>query len=569
MKTIAIYTRKSKATNKGESIENQINLCKNYISKIFFEDEVKIEIYDEGEGFSGGDSTRKKFNELIQDAKKGKYDVLICYRLDRVARSVADFSDLIEELNRNNISFISVKEQFDTTTPMGRAMMYIASVFAQLEREIGAERIRDNMRELAKTGRWLGGTTPTGYESVGFELMNVKEYNENNEVVTKVKKAFMLKKIDEEIYTVKTLFQKFLNLKSLTALETYALNNNIKTKNNIYFSRFALKTILTNPVYAKNDLDMYNYFKENNVDVFSNKEDFDGLHGIMAYNKTLQVKHKAIRKKDIHQWIVACGKHKGIIDGRDWIYVQNILNINKQKSYRKPKKNTAILTGMIFCKECGSPMRPRIQTGRLYKDGTEKYVYSCTLKEKSRRKKCTGKNINGNEIDTLLLEKIKKIIVPNQKICDELKKIANTKADIVDENDEFISLKSKYDKNQKDLENLIQKIRYVDIDLIDDINKEVKKIKKENEEISVKLNKYNEEKQISKLEVDVAQIVLEIIENHFNKFNKLDIMEQKALLRLIINKVSGNGDTVEVNLLTDNSSAFFNSILLPSGENSK
>ena len=119
------------------------------------------------------------------------------------------------------------------------------------------------------------------------------------------------------------------------------------------------------------------------------------------------------------------------------------------------------------------------------------------------------------------------------------------------------------------IKNLIQKIRYVDIDLIEDINKEVKKIKNENEEISIKLNKYNEEKQINKLEVDVSQIVLEIIENHFNKFNKLDIMEQKALLKLIINKVSGNGDTVEVNLLTDNSSVFFNSILLPSGENSK
>ena len=214
-------------------------------------------------------------------------------------------------------------------------------------------------------------------------------------------------------------------------------------------------------------------------------------------------------------------------------------------------------------------MRPRIQTGRLYKDGTEKYVYSCTLKEKSRCKKCTGKNINGNEIDALLLEKIKKIIAPNQKICEELEKIANTKADIVDENDEFVSLKSKYDKNQKDLENLIQKIRYVDIDLIDDINKEVKKIKNENEEISIKLNKYNEEKQINKLEVDVSQIVLEIIENHFNKFNKLDIMEQKALLKLIINKVLGNGDIVEVNLLTDNSSVFLNSILLPTGEHRK
>ena len=486
MKNVAIYARKSKATNKGESIENQIKLCKNYISKIFFEDELEIQIYNEGEGFSGGDSTRKKFNELMKDAKKGKYNVLICYRLDRVARSVADFSNLIEELNRNNISFISVKEQFDTTTPMGRAMMYIASVFAQLEREIGAERIRDNMRELAKTGRWLGGTTPTGYKSVGIENINIKEYNKNNEIVTKVKKTYMLKEIHEEVYIIKRLFQKFLEVKSLTALETYALNNNIKTKNNIYFSRFALKSILTNPVYAKNDLDIYNYFKENDVEVFSNKEDFNGLHGIMAYNKTLQIKHKATRKRDIHQWVVACGKHKGIIDGKDWIYVQNILNINKQKSYRKPRKNTAILTGMIFCKQCGSPMRPRIQTGRLYKDGTEKYVYSCTLKEKSRCKKCTGKNINGNEIDALLVEKIKNIFIPNQKISGELKNIINTKAKIIDKNDEYIFLKNKYEKNQRNLENLIQKIRYVDIDLIDDINKKVKNIKKENEEIAIK-----------------------------------------------------------------------------------
>ena len=149
MKIVAIYSRKSKQTDKGESIETQINLCKDYIKRIFPNEEIKILLYNEGEGFSGGDSERKKFNELIRDAKNKKYNVLICYRLDRLARSVADFSDLIGELNNNNISFISVMEQFDTSTPMGRAMMYIASVFAQLEREIGAERIKDNMRELA------------------------------------------------------------------------------------------------------------------------------------------------------------------------------------------------------------------------------------------------------------------------------------------------------------------------------------------------------------------------------------------------------------------------------------
>jgi site-specific DNA recombinase len=214
-------------------------------------------------------------------------------------------------------------------------------------------------------------------------------------------------------------------------------------------------------------------------------------------------------------------------------------------------------------------MRPRIQTGRLYKDGTEKYVYSCTLKEKSRCKKCTGKNINGNEIDALLVEKIKNIFISNQKISGELKNIINTKAKIIDKNDEYIFLKNKYEKNQRNLENLIQKIRYVDIDLIDDINKKVKNIKKENEEIAIKLNKYNEEKDINKLEVDVAQIVLDIIENYFDKFRKLDIMDQKKLLRLIINNVFGNGSIVEVNLLTDNLSAFLKPALLPSGENSK
>lgn len=308
MKIVAIYSRKSKQTDKGESIETQINFCKDYIKRIFPSEEIKIILYNEGEGVSGADSERKKFNKLIKDAKNKKFNILICYRLDRVARSVADFSDLIEELNNNNISFISVKEQFDTTTPMGRAMMYIASVFAQLEREIGAERIRDNMMELAKIGRWLGGTTPTGYVSQGYELITVKEINKNNELEKKTKKAFMLKEVKEEAIIIKILAQKFLELKSLTALETFTINNNIKTKNKKYFSRFALKSILTNPVYAINDQDMYKYFMENEIEIFARKEEFDGKHAIMAYNKTKQQKHKANIRNDMKDWIIAVRK---------------------------------------------------------------------------------------------------------------------------------------------------------------------------------------------------------------------------------------------------------------------
>ena len=95
------------------------------------------------------------------------------YRLDRISRNISDFSALIEELGRLEIDFVSIRESFDTSSPMGRAMMYIASVFSQLERETIAERIRDNMHELAKTGRWLGGTTPTGYTSEAIRTVTV------------------------------------------------------------------------------------------------------------------------------------------------------------------------------------------------------------------------------------------------------------------------------------------------------------------------------------------------------------------------------------------------------------
>ena len=154
----------------------------------------------------------------------------------------------------------------------------------------------------------LVGTTPTGYESEGYELLHIKEINDENEVEKKVKKAFKLKQIPEEVLIVKLIYQKFLELKSQTSLETFLMNNNIKTKNGKYFSRFSIKGILENPVYAKNDNEMYNYFVKNNVELYSKKEEFDGNFGVMAYNKTKQIKHKATKKTDLQDWIVAVRK---------------------------------------------------------------------------------------------------------------------------------------------------------------------------------------------------------------------------------------------------------------------
>ena len=151
--TIAIYSRKSRYTSKGESIGNQIDLCREYIRTHYGDAAAEHAVVFEDEGFSGGNLNRPDFKKMMTAAKDRKFKAIVVYRLDRISRNISDFSSLIEELGRLGIDFVSIRESFDTSSPMGRAMMYIASVFSQLERETIAERIRDNMHELAKTGR--------------------------------------------------------------------------------------------------------------------------------------------------------------------------------------------------------------------------------------------------------------------------------------------------------------------------------------------------------------------------------------------------------------------------------
>ena len=134
-KQYVIYSRKSKFTGKGESIENQIELCRQYIAMHFGEEAAENALVYEDEGFSGGNLERPQFKKMMKDSQKIEFAAIVVYRLDRISRNIGDFAKLIEDLGDQHIDFISIREQFDTSSPMGRAMMYIASVFSQLERE--------------------------------------------------------------------------------------------------------------------------------------------------------------------------------------------------------------------------------------------------------------------------------------------------------------------------------------------------------------------------------------------------------------------------------------------------
>ena len=394
--TIAIYSRKSRFTGKGESIGNQVELCRAYIREHFgSSDAVRAAVFED-EGFSGGNLNRPAFQKMMEKAHRTGFKAIIVYRLDRISRNIGDFSGLIEELARLEIDFISIREQFDTNSPMGRAMMYISSVFSQLERETIAERIRDNMHELAKTGRWLGGTTPTGYTSESVRTVSVDG---------KSRKACKLALLPEEAATVRKIYDLYAEYDSLTQVEAELLRQRVRTKTGRDYTRFAIKGILQNPVYLIADADAYRYFLDRRSDLFAEPSDFDGVRGILAYNRTDQEKGKSTRYLPMEDWIVTVGQHPGIIPAKAWIGVQSSLARNREKGYRKPRNNEALLTGLLFCR-CGARMYPKLSK-RNTAEGTQVYTYVCKMKERSRRERCNNNNVRGNELDLALIKQIK------------------------------------------------------------------------------------------------------------------------------------------------------------------
>ncbi|MEJ6677793.1 recombinase family protein [Parasphingorhabdus sp.] len=163
----AIYTRKS--TEDGleqdfNSLDAQREACAAYILSQASEGwEAVSEFYDDG-GWSGGTMNRPAITQVLDDVKAGKIDVIVVYKVDRLTRSLADFAKIVEILDENEASFVSVTQSFNTTTSMGRLTLNVLLSFAQFEREVTGERIRDKIAASKKKGMWMGGPIPIGYD---------------------------------------------------------------------------------------------------------------------------------------------------------------------------------------------------------------------------------------------------------------------------------------------------------------------------------------------------------------------------------------------------------------------
>jgi len=236
----AVYTRKS--TEDGleqdfNSLDAQREASLAYIKSQHHEGWRAIKkIYDDG-GISGGTLKRPAIQELLSDIKAGQIDTVVVYKVDRLTRSLADFSKLIELFDEHNVSFISVTQQFNTTSSMGRLTLNVLLSFAQFEREITGERIRDKIAASKKKGMWMGGLPPIGYDIQDKKL-------EINEV---------------EAATVKQIFDLYLETQNVRLVKNECDRLGLRTKIRCYgdqktggtrFSRGHLYSLLHNPLYA-------------------------------------------------------------------------------------------------------------------------------------------------------------------------------------------------------------------------------------------------------------------------------------------------------------------------------
>lgn len=434
---VAIYVRQSIDKQDSISIETQIELCKKELSS-----NEDFKIFSD-KGFSGKNIDRPEFKALMDMISKGAITKIIVYKLDRISRSITDFSNIMYLLEKNNISFISSSEKFDTSTPTGKAMLYIVMIFAQLERETIAERVRDNYYSRGKTGVWLGGVSPFGYD---------------------IKNSTLEQNISIEL--VKEIYSLYANSDlSLGGIAKVILNENkMLMCNNIKISR-----ILHNPAYVKADADIYHFFKSKNAKITNNISDFLGTNGCLLYGKRNRSNSKYSVYDDM---TLSISNHLGAINSDIWLKCQYKLQNNIQIKNIGKGKHT-FLTGLVKCGYCGYGM-----SIKTYKD--TKYL------------NCTGRYITDKCIDKLethYLKEIEEYIFFEMKIF--IKNFKNIKPNADKVNTKINALKIELHKVQDEIESLINSLSFANETLYKYINIKILELDTKKSSLLEKISKKN------------------------------------------------------------------------------
>jgi site-specific DNA recombinase len=364
VKRCAIYTRKSSEEGLEQnfnSLQAQRQSCEAYIESQAGEGwRIVKAAYDDG-GFSGATMERPALRRLLSDIKERRVDVIVVYKVDRLTRSLADFAKMVEIFDGHGASFVAVTQQFNTTSSMGRLTLNVLLSFAQFEREVTGERIRDKIAASKQKGIWMGGTVPLGYD-VRDRLLVVNE---------------------REAETVRLIFRLYCRLKSVRLVRDELDHRSIVSKTRVSkggvhsggvrFARGALYQMLANPIYIG------------------------------------EIRHK----RTTHP-----GQHDAIIEKGTWEKVQQLLVQRAARARGSgSRKATGLLMGKLF-DENGEPLYTcgAQKGGRHYR-----YFVSRRLIRGASTKDQSGWRLPAQEIERVVLSAVRQVLSDRAALADVLK----------------------------------------------------------------------------------------------------------------------------------------------------
>ncbi len=366
-----IYTRKS--TDEGleqafNSLDAQREACCAFIQSQKHEGWTVLPTpYDDG-GYSGGTLQRPALKKLIADIEVGEIDVVVVYKVDRLTRALSDFAKLVEIFDRRGVSFVSITQQFNTTTSMGRLTLNVLLSFAQFEREVIGERVRDKIAASKKKGMWMGGTVPLGYDVKDRKL-----------VVN-----------PDEARTVVDIFQRYIRLRSVRMLADELASAGIKSKRRV-----------------RPDGTEYGHQR------FS--------HGALY----LLLQNRTYRGEIPHKGDSYPGEHTAIVSKQLWDAVQAALAENRVARVTGARtKQPSLLTGILF-DETGERLTPThcVKEGARYR-----YYVSTSLVTGAPKSASSRRRIPAGDIETVVLNRLRTFLANRAEMLDAMEPEADSGA---------------------------------------------------------------------------------------------------------------------------------------------
>ena len=351
-----IYTRKSSEEGLEQdfnSLDAQREACEAYVASQKHEGwGVLSQMYDDG-GFSGGTMERPALKRLLADVAAGKIDVVVVYKVDRLTRALSDFAQIVEIFDERNVSFVSVTQAFNTTTSMGRLTLNVLLSFAQFEREVTGERIRDKIAASKKKGMWMGGQPSLGYDVKDRKLV--------------VNEA--------EAGTVRHIFRRYRELKSVRVLASELEAEGIVSK-------------------ARAAADGSSY----------------GAKPLARGALYVMLSNRVYRGEIVHKGSAFPGEHAAIVDEALWSEVQQILTANRVNRDRGLGANEpSLLAGLVFDAE-GERLTPShaVKKGTRYRYYVSQSLITGTAAEQKDRKK--GQRIPAATLEAIVRGRIREFL---------------------------------------------------------------------------------------------------------------------------------------------------------------